>query len=295
MKTNIQIRKFDPAKLDELISFSLQHPWKPAWPENLQRRFLTELVSGSHLVMDIFSGERIAVAVLVDKITNKGRNAALEVLGFNYGDSTAVFEMIIRRAQSILPSSTSGIELSVHDSHAFLHKIAEQLGFKPYYETFEMLIKGLDKMRLATPENIEFSSERDDHELYSVLTKAFQENVDTSIPDFQSWKTNRHRANDSTTYLFRKNGRILGFLNLILPVNKTPEIRTLGVLPEARGKGIGKNLILRSLADLANGGHLQCTLTVAVQNQNALHLYRSLGFEQTDHFTVYCWKTSNWR
>ncbi len=294
MNSKTEIRDFCPSKTDELIAFSKQYPWKPAWPEDLMRRFLTELISGPHLVMDTFNGERVAVAALVDKINNKGRNATLEILGLSPHSALAnTIEVIIRRAQELLPSSVSGIELTVHDSYALLDKIAHRLGFTLYYETFEMVVKGLGKMKSGLPDEFELSSESDDQELYAVLTQSFQDNVDTSIPDFKVWKANRRRAIDSTTYLAKKDGGILGFLNMISPGNETPEIRTVGVLPEARGKGLGKRLILRALADLASHGFQECALTVAVQNRNALDLYRNLGFREVDHFNVYCWKSDS--
>ena len=148
-------------------------------------------------------------------------------------------------------------------------------------------------MQLGPPDKFELSSECDEQELYSVLNQSFQENIDTSIPGFEIWRANRRRAIDSRTYLAKKNGRILGFLNMTSPADETPEIRTVGVLPEARGKGLGKKLILRALADLASHGFQECALTVAVQNRNALNLYRNLGFREVDHFNVYCWKSDS--
>jgi ribosomal protein S18 acetylase RimI-like enzyme len=101
------------------------------------------------------------------------------------------------------------------------------------------------------------------------------------------WRAGRRRADHFTTYLARVDDRIVGFLTLVTLPGEVPEIRTIGVLPEARGKGLGRQLILRALSALAKTGHDECVLTVSGQNRHALGLYRKLGFCETDHFNVY--------
>jgi mycothiol synthase len=60
---------------------------------------------------------------------------------------------------------------------------------------------------------------------------------------------------------------------------KRGRIFMLGVDPSYRGRGIGKIALLAGLAHLKSRGVLTVELTVDSQNQAALALYHSLGFE----------------
>lgn len=72
---------------------------------------------------------------------------------------------------------------------------------------------------------------------------------------------------------------IVGFAGLML---NGPEahVQTIGVAPAAQGRGLGRRL-LTALIDLArDGGASALLLEVRVDNEAALRLYRSVGFEQ---------------
>ena len=53
----------------------------------------------------------------------------------------------------------------------------------------------------------------------------------------------------------------------------------MGLLPEYRGRGLGRPLMTRSLDAARAFGLARVELTVRVDNQRALELYRKLGFE----------------
>jgi ribosomal protein S18 acetylase RimI-like enzyme len=53
----------------------------------------------------------------------------------------------------------------------------------------------------------------------------------------------------------------------------------MGLLPEFRRKGIGKELIQRALAAARTFGFHRVELTVRQNNANAIELYREVGFE----------------
>jgi ribosomal protein S18 acetylase RimI-like enzyme len=53
----------------------------------------------------------------------------------------------------------------------------------------------------------------------------------------------------------------------------------LGVDPDHRGKGVGKQVLLASLSHMKSKGIRIVELTVDSENKTACFLYRSLGFE----------------
>lgn len=61
----------------------------------------------------------------------------------------------------------------------------------------------------------------------------------------------------------------------------------LGVVKEARGRGIGRDLTARAIAAARAAKTRQMTLSVDVRNQPAWNLYRAAGFEAYDQRAVY--------
>ena len=65
--------------------------------------------------------------------------------------------------------------------------------------------------------------------------------------------------------------------------------RGLGVLPEHRGKGLGRAILLRAIEKLREAGVRDVLLQVESENANALGLYESCGFARTstmDYFKM---------
>jgi ribosomal protein S18 acetylase RimI-like enzyme len=55
-------------------------------------------------------------------------------------------------------------------------------------------------------------------------------------------------------------------------------IQNVGVLPEFRGMGLGRALMLQSLRGFRAAGCVRASLEVTARNSSAVELYRSLGF-----------------
>ena len=57
------------------------------------------------------------------------------------------------------------------------------------------------------------------------------------------------------------------------------ELLTLAVRPAAQGKGLGRQLLRQYEAEARRRGATEAFLEVAVDNEAAIHLYRSVGYE----------------
>ncbi len=64
-------------------------------------------------------------------------------------------------------------------------------------------------------------------------------------------------------------------------------IGAFAVLPQFRGRGYGKTILSRTVAGLVAQGHGNISLEVATDNENALGLYQTCGFETTTAFDYY--------
>jgi ribosomal protein S18 acetylase RimI-like enzyme len=65
------------------------------------------------------------------------------------------------------------------------------------------------------------------------------------------------------------------------------EIAYIGVVPEARSKGFGRELLLHALSEARVSEVLQISVSVDARNAPAINLYRSVGFERQDTREVY--------
>ena len=292
----IEIVPFDKIKISEIEEFISQNPWKPIWTKELILEFLSRLISRNELVLDLhIKRKRIAVAVLIDKINNPGNHACLEILGVEEGfDPELIYQTTLDAAKARCPTHRNGIVLAIHDSLKFRESFFQENNLTDYYETFEMLHPYLETTHEYNATEISPLLEGDYASVYEVLTKSFVDNPDTSIPTFEDWKAAKINSNSTSTWIYRKDNQIVGFINILASnQTKTAEIRTVGVLPEWRGEGIGQKLIVFVLNYLNQLGFKKCQLTVAVKNKKALHLYEKLGFAPVDHYFNYRWSPKN--
>jgi len=80
-----------------------------------------------------------------------------------------------------------------------------------------------------------------------------------------------------------RNGRIVGWCDVVrceVPVFAHRGTLGMGLLPEARGRGLGLRLILATLAAARAAGVEQVTLQVFARNTRAIALYRNAGFRE---------------
>jgi ribosomal protein S18 acetylase RimI-like enzyme len=87
----------------------------------------------------------------------------------------------------------------------------------------------------------------------------------------------------TTGFVWEDDGRILGNLSLIplkKDVRRVHLIANVAVHPDYRRRGIARKLTQRALAYLVRHGESQVWLQVRDDNQPAVDLYRSLGFEE---------------
>jgi [ribosomal protein S18]-alanine N-acetyltransferase len=75
------------------------------------------------------------------------------------------------------------------------------------------------------------------------------------------------------------DGRLLGWAGILL-VGTTADILTVGVVPDARRRGIARQLVAALLAEASRRGVLECFLEVRTDNFAAIELYTSEGFTE---------------
>ncbi|MDP4550082.1 GNAT family N-acetyltransferase [Alkalihalobacillus macyae] len=90
------------------------------------------------------------------------------------------------------------------------------------------------------------------------------------------------------TFLAELNESVIGKVHIEVQ-NGVGGIYGLGVLPDYRGKGFGRDILMKAVEKLREQQVQQIMLQVAVKNKKALNLYQSCGFQETstmDYFEL---------
>lgn len=87
-------------------------------------------------------------------------------------------------------------------------------------------------------------------------------------------------------YMAELEGKIIGKIHLETG-GSVYGIYGLGVLPEYRGQGYGREILIDGIKILKSMGDKEIMLQVYATNRNALELYRSCGFEETSTMEYY--------
>jgi ribosomal protein S18 acetylase RimI-like enzyme len=99
------------------------------------------------------------------------------------------------------------------------------------------------------------------------------------------------RIGRSRTVVVELGGAIVGTVRLTID-GVRGGIYGFAIKPELRGRGIGRDVLRRVTADLFDAGATSVGLEVSVDNDRALGLYLSLGFERVsteDYYELKLW------
>lgn len=88
-------------------------------------------------------------------------------------------------------------------------------------------------------------------------------------------------------YLAHLGPDVVGKVNIQL-LSREGGIYGLGIKPEYRGKGLGRSLLLQAMDVIQKNGLPTAMLQVEAENEKALSLYKSCGFEIRSTMKYYC-------
>ena len=86
----------------------------------------------------------------------------------------------------------------------------------------------------------------------------------------------------------RATRRLLGVILASLVAPDIGHVTQVCVGPEAQGKGLGYELVRKSLQSMAASGFKRCGLTVTSANP-AVRLYQRMGFRKRSEFAALVW------
>lgn len=104
--------------------------------------------------------------------------------------------------------------------------------------------------------------------------------------DIRPWIGERLGEGNPRFFLARRDGAPIGSMR-IHEYGGSAGIYGFVMLPEARGRGYGRQFLTAVLAQLRGEPHQRITLEVETENAPAVGLYRSLGFEEATTYGYY--------
>lgn len=148
---------------------------------------------------------------------------------------------------------------------------------------------------LNTPSRLNYQTFADDALFRQILQRTYEGTLD--CPEVNGVRgidevLEGHRAQGTFDperwWLACEGERPVGVLMMAeIPESGDWEVAYMGVAPEARRRGFGREMLLHGLCEARAAEVPAVTLSVDARNQPAWNLYRSMGFEPYDQRVVY--------
>jgi ribosomal protein S18 acetylase RimI-like enzyme len=180
-----------------------------------------------------------------------------------------------------------------------------------YLKRFERLFMAFEASRAAhlqpRPETgalLDRWTERRQEEAAQVIAAAYRGHIDGEVNDQYRSAAGARRflynivqypgcgtffAPASWLAVAPASGRLCGLCLASLVAPDVGHITQVCVAPAARGRGLGYELLRRSLVALAEAGMRKVTLTVTSANRSAVELYERMGFATLRRFAALVW------
>ena len=94
---------------------------------------------------------------------------------------------------------------------------------------------------------------------------------------------------EDASVILEQGGEVTGFVITRFNDDDEPEIGPVGLVPEARGKGLASYLLVRVLKSLKEKGSTSVYLDTTITNLPAQKLYRKYGFNDVYYKQFYYW------
>jgi mycothiol synthase len=148
---------------------------------------------------------------------------------------------------------------------------------------------------LHTPSRLDYQTFADDALFRETLLRSYEGTQDCpevngirGIDDVLEGHRAQGKFDAERWWLVRECEQPVGVLMMTeIPESGDWEVAYMGVVPEARRRGFGREMLLHALCAARAAAAPAVTLSVDSRNQPAWNLYRSLGFEPYDQRLVY--------
>lgn len=171
-------------------------------------------------------------------------------------------------------------------------RFVQALGAKHEHSEYEMYIRHEGERKAAPPVTLRKAANSDAPEIARQNAIYFGDEMqapgegEEAAPARGLLLPEEEEKRGMTIYLAYAGSDVVGKVHAQMTGN-IGGIYGLGVLPECRGRGLGRAILLAGVEKLKEMGAGEIMLQVVTENANALHLYESCGFEVTSTMEYY--------
>lgn len=168
----------------------------------------------------------------------------------------------------------------------------QALGAKHEHSEYEMYVRHEGEKKAVPPITLRKASNSDAKEIarqnaiYFGDEHSVSKDGEDAAPQRGMMMPEEEEKRGMTMYLAYADGEIAGKVHAQIS-GGIGGIYGLGVLPEFRGRGLGRAILVAGVEKLKEMGAIEIMLQVVTENANALHLYESCGFEVTSIMEYY--------
>jgi mycothiol synthase len=222
--------------------------------------------------------------------TRIGR-AVLEILVIPKYRQQGIARELYRQAAPRAKAMGAGIaHVNVREDNVIGRLVLEKAGFNPVRRFFEMTIDltVVPESGTSTVFPIRCLQAGEEVELARLQNRSFADSwgYNPNTTEEIEYTANATANARDMIFLAMYGDRPVGYHWMHIEQDEEGEnrgrISMLGVDPEYRGKGIGRELVLAGLTNLKSRGLKVARLTVDSTNLAAKSLYRSIGFRKSD-------------
>lgn len=168
-----------------------------------------------------------------------------------------------------------------NDGVGAIKKLKAEFDFTEYFLRYkgslnDMEVRQMPEIKLHKPEK------KDLEAIINLSQEIFNDNYD----DAKSMISKAFEAENRIQYIAVLDEKLIGMGSVSIE-NDEASIFGLGVVPQYRGKGFGREILNLIVADLKNRGRENITIEVDSTNKNAFNLYKKFGFEVETSFDYY--------
>ena len=301
-------RELDVLLLEETVEWQERLDWDFAPSADLIRQFMTTRALNGCALVDRGEAIGYAYTVLEDR---KGLIGDLYVRSGwrSVRHRTTTFPRPAGRAGRHAPWSSGWKASSCWWSRRPCWRCgasARRSGFRaPAYEAGPDRGAGMPRrLEAAGRFHIETWADHLQESAANAIALAYNGHIDSQINDqYRSLAGARRFLYNIVQFpgcgIFYKPGSFIAFdtrtgwvAGIVLVSFVSPEvghITQLCVTPQARGAGLGYELLRQAVAGLRSHGAKRISLTVTSANIEAIHLYRRCSFEEVRRFFAYVW------
>lgn len=249
------------------------------------KRHITANSKDHHLINDIlyYIDDNLVGYI---SIFTMGTMTEAELNGVVHPDyrRQGIFKAMHKAAMNVCRDRKFKHMLLLSDKHsAYGVDFIKSLGIRYHHTEYQMEQNGICDLNTTDHISLRLANKSDAKTIWQMDIEYFGLNEDSQPDDLEIMDENH------LVYMIELDKQVIGKIRVEYGKGVS-FIYGFGILPDYRGKGYGKETLIKTLKLINEHGIHKVELEVESQNENALLLYKNCGFIETSVMEYYLYK-----